>query len=253
MESITIKFPKNVSYNQAQFDALQALNQEVRIKANKKGNQITFYESAFLFEEVGFFHIQLPNDFIITEEQFEEICNENKSAKLEFDDYNQLTINMLTTAIIGFFTALLITTVFNWTRQTKKGRAYESTARYNLYDKNGKLKRRAADTSYISFDTAPKSVQSQWRFIELPPDLVIEVVSAPHDEAKEIKKMREDWLEGGAKVGLVVNPHNQLYYIFEKGDIGYTICHFDTPFTHYLFAGLSLDFASFLDEAKESE
>lgn len=70
MESITIKFPKEVSYTSEQFAALQALNTEVKIKANKAGNQITFSESTFLFGEVSFFHVQLPPDFLITEEQF---------------------------------------------------------------------------------------------------------------------------------------------------------------------------------------
>ncbi|MCU0392735.1 MAG: Uma2 family endonuclease [Thermoflexibacter sp.] len=251
MESITIKFP--TSYTQEQFEALQALNQEVKVKANTKGNQVTFYESAFSFGKVSFFHVQLPESFIITEEQFEAICNENKSAKLEFDDYNQLTINMLTTAIIASFTLAIGSILYFWSIKNKNGKAYDATARYNLYDKNNKLKRRAADSSYISFQTASKSVQSQWKFIELPPDLVIEIVSSPYDEAREIKKMREDWLVGGAKVGIVVNPHNAVYYVFEKGDIGYTICKFDTPFTHYLFAGLSLDFATLLDEALDNE
>ena len=246
-ESITIKFPS--SYTPEQLEALQALNQEVSIKANKKGNQITFQESAFSFGEVSFFHVQLPQDFIITEEQFEEICNENKTAKLEFDDYNQLTINMLTASIIACFTLAIGTILYLWANKNKKGKAYDATARYNLYDAKGKQKRRAADASYISYQTAPKAVQLAWKFNELPPDLAIEVVSAPNSLQKEIDKMRKDWIAGGAKVGIVVNPHNKQYYVFEAGDIGYDIFSFDIPFSHSLFAGLSLDFDTLLDEA----
>ena len=246
-ESITIKFP--VSYTPAQLAELQALNQEVSIKANKKGNQITFQESTFLFEEVSFFHVQLPANFKITEEQFEEICNENKTAKLEFDDYNQLTINMLTATIIGYFTIAIGAFLYFWATRNKKGNVYSESTRYNLYDENAKLKRRAADASYISFETAPKAIQLNWRFNELPPDLAIEVVSAPNSLQKEIDKMRKDWIACGAKVGIVVNPHTKQYYVFEKGDIGYDIFAFNKPFTHRLFEGLSLDFEGLLNEA----
>lgn len=249
MESITIKFPKDVSYTPKQFAALQALNKEVKIKANKIGNQLTFSESTFLFNEVSFFHIQLPPDFVINEEQFEDICNNNYTTKLEFDDYNQLTINMLTPTIIGIFTGLILLILGNWAR--KKGKFYTESTRYNLYDKNGKLKRRAADVSYISNETVSVNVQAQWRFNELPPDLAIEVVSASQSLQKEIDKMRNDWLAGGAKVGIVVNPHTEYYYVFEAGDIGYTPYSFKVIFTHYLFAGLSLNFSDLLNEAKE--
>ncbi|TAH18153.1 MAG: Uma2 family endonuclease [Cytophagales bacterium] len=251
MESIIIKFPKGVSYTAAQFDALQALNKEVRIKPNKKGNQITFHESEFPFDEVSFFHVQLPTDFVITEEQFEEICNINDSAKLEFDDYNQLTINMLTTAIVSAFTALIIVTILNWARTHKKGRVYGETGRYDLLDTMEKMKRRAADASYLSYESAPSALQNQWRFVQVPPDLAIEVVSAPQSLQKEIDKMRNDWIRGGTKVGIVVNPHTQNYYVFELGDIGYTPYSFNIPFTHYLFPSLSLSFNDLLNEAKE--
>lgn len=246
-ESITIKFP--ISYTPKQFEELQALNQEVKIKPNKKGNQVTFYESAFPFEEVSFFHIQLPTDFVITEEEFEKICNANKTAKLEFDDYNQLTINMLTAAMISAFTALIITTLINWVRTHKKGRVYDATGRYDLRDSAGMLKRRAADSSYLSYESAPSTVQNSWKFIQLPPDLVIEVVSAPKDEQKEIDKMRNDWQASGAKVGLVVNPHNRRYYVFEQGDDGYDIRSFSQVFKHTSFSGLIIDFDDLLGEA----
>ena len=251
MESIIIKFPKGVSYTAAQFAALQAPNKEVKIKANKKGNQIAFYESAFPFDEVSFFHVQLPTDFVITEAQFEEICNNNKTAKLEFDNYNQLTINMLTAAIIGAITALIVTTLVNWVRTHRKGRAYNESTRYDLLDKMEKMKRRAADASYLSYQSAPSALQNQWKFIQVPPDLAIEVVSAPQSLQKEIDKMRNDWLVGGTKVGIVVNPHTQNYYVFELGDIGYTPYNFSVTFTHYLFPGLSLNFNDLLNEAKE--
>lgn len=84
-----------------------------------------------------------------------------------------------------------------------------------------------------------------------PPDLAIEVVSAPQSLQKEIDKMRNDWLAGGAKVGIVVNPHTEHYYVFEAGDIGYTPYSFKVTFTHYLFVGLSLNFGELLNEAKE--
>ncbi len=248
-ESITIKFP--ISYKFEQFEALQVLNPTLKIKANKRGNQITFYESAFSFDEVSFFHVQLPADFIITEEQFENICDDNKSAKLEFDDHNQLTINMLTTAMIGALTILIGTAIVNWVRAYKKGRAYNESTRYDLYGKDNKLKRRAADISYLSYESAPSTVQTQWKFMQVPPDLAIEIVSANQSLQKEIDKMRNDWIASGSKVGIVVNPHTRQYYVFELGDIGYTPYSFSTTFTHSLFSGLSLNFNELLDEAVE--
>lgn len=251
MESIIIKFPKSISYTAAQLAALQALNKEVGIKANKKGDQITFYESTFSFDEASFFHIQLPQDFIITDEQFEEICNINSTAKLEFDDYNQLTINMLTTAIVSAFTLAIGAIIYFWATKNKKGRAYDATGRYDLLGEMEKMKRRAADASYLSYESAPSALQNQWKFIQVPPDLAIEVVSAPQSLQKEIDKMRNDWIRGGTKVGIVVNPHTQNYYVFELGDIGYTPYNFNIPFTHYLFPSLSLNFNDLLNEAKE--
>ncbi len=130
-ESITIKLL--MRYTPAQLSALQALNQEVKIKANKSGNQITFYESAFSFDEVSFFHVQLPADFVITEEEFEKICNNNDSAKLEFDDYNQLTLNMLSTVKVSLFTAEVYYAFFDLTMgKNRQGIGLGALARIDI-------------------------------------------------------------------------------------------------------------------------
>ena len=75
------------------------------------------------------------------------------------------------------------------------------------------------------------------------------MVSATKDEQKEIDKMRKDWIDGGAKVGIVVNPHKKKYYVFEQGDSGYDIFDLSTPFSHHLFSGLVIDFQALLNEA----
>ena len=107
----------------------------------------------------------------------------------------------------------------NWVRPRKLGRVVGSSAGFKL--PNSDL--RAPDVSFVCANRLKKSTED---YAELVPDLVVEVKSKT-DSLDKLRKKIEDFMNLGAKVGILINPKTRTVevscpgetVIFKDGDI----------------------------------
>ncbi|MBD2443781.1 Uma2 family endonuclease [Dolichospermum sp. FACHB-1091] len=107
----------------------------------------------------------------------------------------------------------------NWVRPRKLGRVVGSSAGFKL--PNSDL--RAPDVSFVCANRLKKSTED---YAELVPDLVVEVKSKT-DSLDKLRKKIEDFMNLGAKVGILINPKTRTVevschgetQIFKDGDI----------------------------------
>ena len=71
---------------------------------------------------------------------------------------------------------------------------------------------RAPDAAFVAADRLPPRDQRQ-AFLELPPDLAVEVVS-PNDRAVEVTEQAFAWLAAGASLVWVVYPAQRLVAVY---------------------------------------
>ncbi len=126
---IELIFPDTIHFTTAQLQDLAMLNEGVKLHWKEK---ILHIEEGFLhFSEAFFLALKLP--FEITEEQFEQIeeLNQYEYSKLEYNP-DIIFINMGIVALIAAFTILISTTIVNWNRKQKTGKAFDAQGRYVL-------------------------------------------------------------------------------------------------------------------------
>jgi Uma2 family endonuclease len=242
----TIQFPKNYSLRERLID-LQKCNPDFVLTLENE-NSLSVAESAFLLEDYGYFGIKLP-DF--TAEMFDELHELNTEINFEFDDKEEIFIRMAIFALISALTMAIGASLYAWAKSRNSGKVYSDPGGYEIDDpeRPGKKLRRIPDISYISFDSVPKETQKAWKsFIPVPPNLVIEIVSAKRGLRGDLKKMEKVWMKNGADVGLVICPFSEIIYIFEKGNSDYTTQSIHQDFSHPYLEGYSDNFGKYLDE-----
>jgi Uma2 family endonuclease len=249
----TIQFPKSYSLRE-RLEVLQKANPDFVLTLEDE-NSLMIAESAFLLEDYGYFGIKLP-DF--TAEMFDELHELNTEINFEFDDREEVFIKMGIFALISVFTAAILSSFYVWAKSRKSGNVYSDPGEYELDDpeRPGKKLRRIPDISFISFDSVPKETQKSWKgFIPVPPNLVIEIVSAKRGLKGDLKKMETIWMKNGADVGLVICPFSEIIYTFNSvrtrhalSMTGYTTQSIHQDFSHPYLVGYSDNFGKYLDE-----
>jgi Uma2 family endonuclease len=75
---------------------------------------------------------------------------------------------------------------------------------------------RAPDAAFVSRDRLPQG-ELPVGFLELAPDLVVEVVS-PSDSRREVREKAESWLLGGTRLVWVINPATRSATVYRSLD-----------------------------------
>ncbi len=96
------------------------------------------------------------------------------------------------------------------------------------------LRIRAADVVYISKEKAPQSPKG---ILEIPPDLIIEIISESNT-AWEMTEKVKDYLSIGVDRIVLVDPHTQTVSLYQKGKKEAILYNFDEEVA--LIEGLSV-------------
>lgn len=73
---------------------------------------------------------------------------------------------------------------------------------------------RKADVSFIKADRVPKEDSG---YLEIAPDLVVEV-NSPNDKAKDIRDKVQFWLNAGTDTVWVVEPTSREVTVYRRGE-----------------------------------
>ncbi|VXD14217.1 Uma2 family endonuclease [Planktothrix paucivesiculata] len=152
--------------------------------------------------------LQLTID--LTEEQFFQLCQNNRDLKFERTASGVLTIMSPTGGNTGRRSIKIATQLEIWSSKTNLGEAFDSSTGFKL--PNGAD--RSPDASWIKRDRwdtlTPKQRE---KFVPLCPDFVIELRSAS-DTLKPLQNKMVEYQENGAKLGWLIDPQNKRVEIY---------------------------------------
>jgi Uma2 family endonuclease len=147
----------------------------------------------------------------ITHAEFEQLCQDNPDLRLELTANGEL-ITMVPVALESSEqNGDLFGEVWAWNRQTRLGRAFDSSGGFTL--PNGAV--RSPDVTWIGKPKADQIPQGI-TFPELVPDFVIELRSKS-DSLKTLRAKMAEYRSNGVLLGLLINPNSKQVEIYRPG------------------------------------
>ncbi|MGB5595937.1 MAG: Uma2 family endonuclease [Crocosphaera sp.] len=154
--------------------------------------------------------LNLPPILSLSDEQFEQLALANEDIRLELTAQGELIIMSFTGGETGNRNFELYLDLGNWNRQTRLGKAFDSSTGFRL--PNGA--KRSPDMSWIRGERWESlSAAQRKKFIPLCPNFAVELVSESDDLEDSQKKMRE-YLDNGLQLGWLIIPRTQVVKIY---------------------------------------
>jgi len=146
----------------------------------------------------------------LTDEQFYQLCQNNRDCKLERTARGDLLIMAPVGGEGGNCEADLIIDVGNWNRQSGLGKVFSSSTGFKL--PNGAD--RSPDVAWIRQHRWDALTPEQRRkFPPIAPDFVIELRSHT-DRLAPLQAKMQEYMENGVRLGWLVNPPDQQVEIY---------------------------------------
>jgi len=149
----------------------------------------------------------------LTDEQFFQLCVNNRDLKFERDPKGNLIIMPPTGGETGHRNIKIACQLENWSCQSKLGLAFDSSTGFKL----PKGSDRSPDAAWITLEKWQNLTPQQRRkFLPLSPDFVIELRS-PTDELKTLQDKMEEYLDNGTRLGWLIDPIKRNVAIYRQG------------------------------------
>jgi Uma2 family endonuclease len=148
----------------------------------------------------------------LTDEQFFQLCMNNRDLRLEQTAEGELIIMPPTGWKSGNRNSRLTQRVGNWTDADGTGIAFDSSTGYIL--PNGA--KRSPDASWVSCERLETLNPDPTRFLPMAPDFAVELRSA-NDDLKPLQKKMQEYIDNGVRLGWLIDPQNQRVEIYRIG------------------------------------
>jgi Uma2 family endonuclease len=146
----------------------------------------------------------------LTDEQFFELCQNNRDLRFERTATGELIIMPPTGSETSDRNADLTYQLRAWSRQNQLGKSFDSSGGFKL--PSGA--QRSPDASWVKMERWNALTQAEKeRFAPLCPDFVVELMSLSDSTAKIRAKMRE-YMDNGARLGWLINRQQQQVEIY---------------------------------------
>jgi Uma2 family endonuclease len=162
---------------------------------------------------VDFIDTNLTIDFSsieLTDDQFYKLCTDNPNLRIEISADGELTIMPPAFGETGERNFDLIVQLGIWNRQTKLGRAFDSSTGYILPDRS----KFSPDVSWI--ETSRLDGVSLNQFIPIAPDFVIELRSST-DRLPPLQTKMKIYQSNGVRLGWLISPQERQVEIYRVG------------------------------------
>ncbi|ERT09137.1 restriction endonuclease family protein [Lyngbya aestuarii BL J] len=148
----------------------------------------------------------------LTDEQFFQLCQNNRDLKFERNSNGDLVIMSPTGGETSNINAGLTAQLWNWNAQTKLGKVFDSSGGFKL--PNGAD--RSPDAAWITLERWESLTSEQRKkFIPLCPDFVIELRSAS-DRLKTLQDKMQEYIENGLRLGWLINFIDKSVEIYRQ-------------------------------------
>lgn len=148
----------------------------------------------------------------LTNEQFFQLCVNNRDLRLEQTAEGELIIMPPTGWKSGNRNSRLTQRLGNWTDADGTGVAFDSSTGYIL--PNGA--KRSPDASWVSRERLEALNPDPTRFLPMAPDFAVELRSA-NDELKTLQTKMQEYINNGVRLGWLIDYQNQRVEIYRIG------------------------------------
>ena len=148
----------------------------------------------------------------LTNEQFFQLCVNNRDLRLEQTAQGELIIMPPTGWKSGNQNSKLTQRLGNWADADGTGLAFDSSTGYIL--PNGA--KRSPDASWVSRERLEALNPDPTRFLPMAPDFAVELRSAS-DELKTVQQKMQEYINNGVRLGWLIDPQNQRVEIYRIG------------------------------------
>ncbi|MFB2895901.1 Uma2 family endonuclease [Aerosakkonemataceae cyanobacterium BLCC-F50] len=153
------------------------------------------------------------NSVDLTDEQFYQLCQDNRELNFERNAKGELIIMPPVGGESGNRESELNADLAIWNRQTRLGYTFSSSTIFKLPNGGD----RSPDAAWISRERWSALTPEQRRkFPPIAPDFVIELRSETDNLSILQEKMRE-YLDAGVRLGWLINPQQQQVEIYRLG------------------------------------
>ena len=149
----------------------------------------------------------------LTDEQFFQLCQDNRDYRFERNANGDLMIMPPTGSETGKRNADLTFQLQAWSYQNKQGVVFDSSSGFKL--PNGA--ERSPDASWVKRERWDALTPEQReRFAPLCPDFVVELRSKS-DSLKTLQEKMQEYIDNGARLCWLINRQNQQVEIYRPG------------------------------------
>jgi Uma2 family endonuclease len=154
--------------------------------------------------------LQLPPVLKLTDEQFEQLAAANRELRLELTAKGELIIMPPTGGETGERNFELDGQLWYWNRQTRLGKAFDSSTGFRL--PQGAT--RSPDVAWIRIERWDALTAAQRKkFLPLCPDFAVELVSET-DDVEETRTKMQEYVDNGLRLGWLINPRTRQVEIY---------------------------------------
>ena len=152
----------------------------------------------------------------LTDEQFDELCRNNRDLKFEMTAKGELIIVPPTSPESGWKNTKLNTRTEIWSELDNTGIVFDSSTMFTL--PNGA--KRSPDVSWMTKEKwGAISPSERRRFARAVPDFVIELLS-PTDNLEDAQAKMAEYIENGVRLGWLIDPLEQKVHVYRaSGEI----------------------------------
>jgi Uma2 family endonuclease len=154
--------------------------------------------------------LDLRPTLTLTDEQFDQICQNNRDLRFERTAKGELVIMAPTGGETGSRNLSLGSQLWQWNQRYKLGKGFDSSTGFKL--PNGST--RSPDVAWVRLERwNGLTPEQQRRFVPLCPDFAIELKS-PSDELTDLQAKMQEYLDNGLQVGWLIDPDQKRVDIY---------------------------------------
>jgi len=148
----------------------------------------------------------------LTDEQFFQLCQNNRDLRLERTAEGELVIMPPTGWGSGNRNSRLTQRLGNWADTNGMGLAFDSSTGFKL--PNGAD--RSPDASWVRRERLESLNPDPAKFLPMAPDFVAELRSAT-DNLEKLQQKMQEYVDNGVRLGWLIDPQNQRVEIYRLG------------------------------------
>ncbi|MBW4540856.1 MAG: Uma2 family endonuclease [Myxacorys chilensis ATA2-1-KO14] len=148
----------------------------------------------------------------LTDEQFFELCQNNRDLRLERTANGELIIMPPTGWQSGNRNSKLTARLEVWSERDGTGLTFDSSTGFTL----PKGANRSPDVAWVRHDRLKALNPDPNRFLPLAPDFVVELRSAT-DALERLQQKMQEYIDCGVRLGWLIDPQNQRVKIYRLG------------------------------------